>query len=167
MWSVIVVLGITFLCRTRVGAWCAKYSQYSWVIVPTIHKVGPHGVQNIHITYGLCKIYYGELKAKDSVQNLLWGASTQRGGVQFMGSLFSSLYLAFIWFVWSCWHLVQYLLFKGQKNTGLGTLSALNRHPDQDIRLPAWSFNNRRFPGDDRRRKLNANIWCKYEFLRM
>ena len=96
---VIVVLGITFLCRTRVGAWCAKYSQYSWVIVPTIHKVGPHGVQNIHITYGLCKIYYGELKAKDSVQNLLWGASTQRGGVQFMGSLFSSLYLAFIWFV--------------------------------------------------------------------
>ena len=36
---VIVVFGITFLCRTRVGAWCAKYSQYSWVIVPTIHKV--------------------------------------------------------------------------------------------------------------------------------
>ena len=59
---VIVVLGITFLCRTRVGAWCAKYSQYSWVIVPTIHKVGRSA---------WCAKYSHYLWV---VQNLLWRA---------------------------------------------------------------------------------------------
>ena len=59
---VIVVLGITFLCRTRVGAWCAKNSQYSWVIVPTIHKVGRSA---------WCAKYSHYLWV---VQNLLWRA---------------------------------------------------------------------------------------------